>query len=305
MPDAGKIEPAFKAQTDARDSNPKDLLWIHLAVALFGFSGLFAKAVHQPAGLIVLGRVLFSTVSLLVPMKTAKYPFKPESKRDLALFVLAGLVLAAHWTAFMESIRVSTVAIGVLTFSTFPVFVTFLEPYFFREKLKASNVVCALVMLAGVACIVPEFSLGNETTHGVLWGMAGSLSYAVLSLLNRRFAKRYPGIRVAFYEQCTATVALLPMLFALRPVFSTNDVMGLLALGVVFTALAHSMFVQGLKSVRAQTAGIISSLESVYGILAAALLFGEIPGTREIAGGAVIFSVVLYSTLAARKKAGA
>ena len=87
-----------------------------------------------------------------------------ESRKDYVLMVTAGIVLAVHWTTFMQSIQTSTVAIGTLTFSTFPLFVTFLEPVLFHEKLRASSVVSAFIMLLGVLCIVPEFELGNAMT---------------------------------------------------------------------------------------------------------------------------------------------
>ena len=69
----------------------------------------------------------------------------------------------------MQSIQSSTVAVGTLTVSTFPVFVIFLEPYLFHEKLKKSDVFCTLMMLVGVFFIVPAFQMDNQITQGVLW----------------------------------------------------------------------------------------------------------------------------------------
>ena len=68
----------------------------------------------------------------------------------------------------MQSIQSSTVAVGTLTVSTFPIFVIFLEPYLFHEKLKKSDVFCTLMMLVGVFFIVPAFQMDNQITQGVL-----------------------------------------------------------------------------------------------------------------------------------------
>lgn len=278
------------------DQQKKSLLLVHIAVMGFGLSGLFGKLVAQPAIVISWGRVICSSIFLFVLFKIRGQSVKLKGRRDLLLLMAAGAILAVHWTTFMQSIQVSTVAIGTLTFSTYPLFVTFLEPYFYHEKLKTSSIVCAFIMLAGVVLIVPEFQLGNAMTRGVIWGMVGSFSYAVLSLMNRSFSDRYPGPLVSFYEQGTAAVVLLPALFILHPVFTGRDITGLIILGVAFTAGAHSLFIEGLKHVKVQTAGIISSLESVYGILAAFLVLKEVPGFREIIGGAVILGVVFYSS---------
>jgi drug/metabolite transporter (DMT)-like permease len=75
------------------------------------------------------------------------------------------------------------------------------------------------------------------------------------------------------------------------------DMLWLALLGIVFTGVAHSLFIRGLAHVKAQTASVIASLEPVYGILAAALLLAEMPTLRELAGGVVILGTALYATL--------
>jgi broad specificity polyphosphatase/5'/3'-nucleotidase SurE len=52
--------------------------------------------------------------------------------------------MAIHWTTFFQSIQVSSVAIGTITFSTFPLFVTFLEPVIYKERLTLQNVLLAI-----------------------------------------------------------------------------------------------------------------------------------------------------------------
>ena len=47
-----------------KESQRKGLISVHVAVALFGFVGLFAKLVDLPAVIIVLGRVFFSSIFL-------------------------------------------------------------------------------------------------------------------------------------------------------------------------------------------------------------------------------------------------
>ena len=274
----------------------KSLVQVHVAVLFFGLSGLFAKLVSLPGILICLGRVFFSAVFLFTLLKIRGKSIRLETKKDYVLMIVAGVVLAIHWTTFLTAIQVSTVAVGTLTFATFSLFVTFLEPYLFHEKLKMVHVGCAVVMMLGVMLIVPEFKLENSMTQGVVLGMIGSLSYAIVSLFNRSFSNRYIGTLVSFYEQTTAAVVLLPAFFVMKPRVTAQDWLGLIILGVVFTGVAHTMYISGLKRVRVQTASIIASLESVYGILAAFLVLGEVPGIRELAGGIVILGVVFYST---------
>ena len=284
------------------DRRGRSLFEIHIAVLLFGLTGLFGKSVDIPARYITLGRVFFATLSMGIYFLMRKKSVRLASKADYLAISLLGVLLAFHWTAFYTSVQVSTVAIALLTFSAYPIFVIFLEPLMFRERLQKIDALFAFIMFMGVLLIVPAFDIGNNLTVGLLWGMAGSVSFAVMSLLNRRFAARYDGSVVAFYEQGAAALVLLPMLLFYRPAVSAKDGGLLVLLGVIFTGVAHSLFIGGMKHVRAQTAGIIASLETVYGIISAALLLGEIPSLRELAGGAIILGTAAYSTLRSSKE---
>ena len=54
-----------------KESQRKGLISVHVAVALFGFVGLFAKLVDLPAVIIVLGRVFFGFFCVLKSRKFA------------------------------------------------------------------------------------------------------------------------------------------------------------------------------------------------------------------------------------------
>jgi len=275
----------------------KNLTQIHLAVFLFGLAGLFGKLLVLPPMIIVLGRVFFSSIFLMAIMVFLKKDIRLKHRKDYFYLTMMGLILAIHWSAFFKSIQVSTVAIGLLIFSTFPVFVTFLEPYFFKEKIKLQDIVIAIITLLGVTLVVPKFQLGDNLTQGVLWGILSSFTYAVLSMLNRKYVKKYSSVVIAFYEQFVATLVLIPFLFLIKPIIKPMDIVLLILLGILFTAISHTLFINGLKSVKTQTAGIISSLEPVYGIIFALLIIGEVPTLREVLGGIIILGTAFYSTL--------
>jgi len=270
---------------------------IHLAVLFFGLAGLFGKLVALPSIIIVLGRVFFATIFLSLVLIYLKQGIRLRQKQDYFFMALMGGILAVHWVTFFQAIQVSTVAIGLLTFSTFPVFVTFLEPIFFRERLEFKDILIAFITVVGVALVIEDFEIRNSMTRGALWGIASGFTFALLSIMNRNYVKSYSSIIVAFYQDFIATIVLLPFLFLSVPVFRLTDILLLAILGVVFTGLAHTLFIKGLTSVKAQTASIIACLEPVYGIIAAILLLGAIPNLRIILGGVIILGAAFYSTV--------
>jgi len=273
------------------------LFEIHIAVLFFGLAGLFGKLVLLPSTVIVLGRVFFATIFLSLVLVYLKQGIKLRQKQDYFFMALMGVILAVHWVTFFQAIQVSTVAIGLLTFSTFPVFVTFLEPFFFRERLELKDILIASVAVIGVAFVIEEFEIRNSITQGALWGIASGFTFALLSIMNRKYVKEYSSIIVAFYQDLIATVVLFPFLFLTAPVFRLTDILLLSILGVIFTGLAHTLFIKGLANVKAQKASIIASLEPVYGIIAAILLLGSVPTLRVILGGLIILGAAFYATV--------
>jgi drug/metabolite transporter (DMT)-like permease len=272
------------------------LLAIHSAVLLFGLAGLFGKLVEAPAAVIVLGRTVFAALSLgLILSLQGRVPL-PKRLKEWCVFVLLGALLAAHWTAFFHSIQVSTVAVALVTFSSFPLFVTLLEPYFFKETLRVFDLFTAILIVIGLILVVPAFSLDHHITQGAIWGLFAGFSFAVLSLLNRTLAQDYPPIVVAWYQNLFAALFLLPLAAGRTVALTATDVALLIALGVFCTALAHALFIAGLKSIKAQLASIITALEAVYGVVFALLLLGEVPQTRTLLGGGVILVTTVLAT---------
>ena len=153
----------------------RGILAVNLAVLLFGLAGLFAKWIRLPAIAITFGRVLFSSLALGLYLLLRRQSVRVARPGDRLLLAAAGGILALHWWAFLQSIQLSSVAIGTITFSSFPLFVTFLEPLLFRQKLERRNVFIALLILIGVLITVPEFSLDNHVFAGILIGMLSAL----------------------------------------------------------------------------------------------------------------------------------
>lgn len=278
----------------------KNLTEIHIAVLLFGSAGLFGKFLSLPPSVIVFGRTFFASLSLLIIVRIFKYSLKINSRRDSFGLIFLGALLAVHWIAFFKSIQISTVAIGLLTFSTFPIFVTFIEPYFFKEKLKSSDIAMAFVVFLGVFLIIPKFDISNAITQGVLWGIFSGLTFALLSIINRKYVRKYSPLVIAFYQDTFSAIFLIPILFLSEYKIRVNDVLMLIFLGVFCTAVAHSLFIKGMVRVKAQTASIITCLEPIYGIIFAMILLSEIPGIRTALGGIVIIATVFYITLGKR-----
>lgn len=137
------------------EEDTRSLAALHLAVMLFGLSAILGRFVTVPAVLVAGGRVVCSAALLLVLCLGTRTPLALHSRRDTALALGTGVVLAIHWTTFFQAIQCSSVALGTISFSTFPLFVTFLEPLVFREPLRPRSVLRAAPSSWGWQCSPP------------------------------------------------------------------------------------------------------------------------------------------------------
>ena len=279
------------------------LIQLHLAVILAGGAGLFAKLVIASPAVITCGRTFFGSLALAGTAALIKSNLRLRSRKDLIMLALSGAILAVHWYSFFVSIQVSTVAIGLLAFSTFPLFVTFLEPFVFNERLQRYDVITALAVVAGLILVIPSWDIGNHLTQGVLWGVLSAFSYAALSLLNRSYVRVYPTLTVALYQQAFAALCALPFALRCQDIPAGRDILLLIVLGVIFTGLAQGLAVASLRHLRAQTVGVAYGLEPVYGILLAWLLLNEQPASRTLCGGFLICCAVIWASFKHRSSA--
>jgi len=272
------------------------LIQLHFSVLLAGGAGLFAKFVEASPAVITCGRTLFGSSALAVMAVLIQSDLRVRCRKDLLMLAGSGAILALHWFSFFVAIRVSTVAIGLLAFSSFPLFVTFLEPVIFREKLRGHDVITAVLVVLGLILVTPNWDLSNHLTQGVLWGVFSAFTYALLSLMSRWYVRVYPTVTVAFYQQAFAALCALPFALSWQGSFSGRDLGLLVLLGVVFTGLAQGLAVASLRHLRAQTVGVAYGMEPVYGVVFAWLMLHELPSARTLCGGALICGAVLWTS---------
>jgi drug/metabolite transporter (DMT)-like permease len=268
------------------------LVSLHAAVLLFGVAGLFGKWLALSPELIVLGRTAIASVALATLLRVLREPSGGFEWRLAA----GGAVLALHWIAFFRAVQMSSVAVGLLGFASFPLFVLIVEAIFLRRRLHLADWVTVALVTSGLLLLVPEFRIENRVVQGLCWGMLSGLMFALLTVGNRALVSRRSATGVALWQNACAAACLLPG-FALDPVLPTpRDVALLIALGVVCTALAHTLFIRSMRVLSAHTASVIAALEPVYGIALAFALLGEAPGWRTLIGAALIVGAALRAS---------
>ncbi|MBB5411218.1 drug/metabolite transporter (DMT)-like permease [Paraburkholderia sp. HC6.4b] len=270
-------------------------LQLHVATLLFGIAGVIGRATSLSPFTLVEARASLAAFALIYVAWIRKLPLGVELAHRL-WFVMLGLLLAFHWYSFFHAIQLSGVTIGLLSFSSFPIFVVLLAPYVDRSRMRKRDLILVPVMLIGLRLMLPGSDIDLHNLAGPLWGLASGLTFAIMQIVGRVLVKHHSPIKVSAYQNAIAALVLLPfMVHAVLP--ETGIELGeILFLGLFCTALAHTLFISGMRSVTAQTASMFTYLEPVYGIGMAALLLHEIPSVQTLSGGVIILASVFLAS---------
>ncbi len=262
------------------------LVALHVAVALFGFAGLFGKWITWNPEAIAFGRTAVAALALtaFIAVRGQRLP------RPSRAVAGNGALLALHWYAFFAAIEAATVAIGLLGFASFPLFVLLLEQRLLGRRRRRGDLLTAGLVVAGIATLVPSPSWDNAAVQGLAWGVLSGFSFAWLTVRSRRLRTQSSASALMLWQQAFAALCLAPFVVSngFGGPLDAAVMAQLLVLGIVCTALAHTLFVFSLGSLSAYAAGVAAALEPVYGIALAMLLLAEIPDARTLAGAAIL-----------------
>lgn len=279
----------------------KSLFAVHSAVLIFGLTALFSKLITLTAIEISMLRSIIAACFIAAILVWQKKSLRLSKLKDYAIVFVIGLLLALHWVTYFHAMQVSTIAVGVISLYTFPIITVFLEPFFHGQKLHLKDIAIAFIALFGVYLLVPEFSINNQTTQGFLWGILSALLFALRNILQGRYFTHCSARHSLFYQTLVTFLILLPFSYSVIPSVNINQWQQLLVLGLVFTALPHTLFAFSLLTLKAKTVGLVACVQVVYATSFAALFLNEIPELSTIFGGLIIITAAMYESYSAKK----
>jgi drug/metabolite transporter (DMT)-like permease len=283
-------------------SHLNHLLLLTIATLLISTSGALGKFIDLPTPIIIWWRSALAAVFLFVFCIYKGIKLKIEGGKDRWTFFIAALLMGAHWITYFYALKLSNVAIGMLSLFTFPVLIALLEPLFLKVKLDPIHIVLGFMVLLGIYILAPEFDLESHQLRGILFGLLSALCYALRILILKGHVAKYNGTALMFYQVAIIAVVLAPVLYFMDTSNITTQYPYVLLLALLTTAIGHTMFINSLKYFKASTASIIGSAQPVFGIIIAFFFLNEIPTMHTFAGGALILATVVIESIRSKTK---
>ncbi len=251
---------------------------MHSAVFLWGFTGVLGRAITLSSTMLVWWRLLITAVSLWV-LYLLQGKIKKIDWKAVLTISLIGTILALHWVCFYASIKLANVTIALTCLSTTALIASLIEPLILRKKFDAVEIFLGLFAIAGILII---YNTHLQFSTGIIVGLAASLFTVLVSVLNKKIIDKHEPERITLYQLTGGFLGLTILLPLFQTFFPEKlvaptpwDWVWLFLLSWVCTIFTFFLYIRALKKVSAFTMNLILTLEPVYGIILAFIIYKE------------------------------
>ena len=255
----------------------KNYLLLHFIVFIWGFTAILGALISIDAVPLVFFRMGLAVIILVIYFIFKKKSFYVD-KKGLINFLFSGIIISIHWIFFFKAIKVSNVSVALVTMSTGAFFTSFIEPFFFKRRIKSLELILGLVVILGLYII---FNFESQHKMGIIYALISSFLGSLFSVLNGLYIKKYTAISITFYQLLFGTI-FVSLYLILYNGFSFSffnlpkmDWFYLFILSSICTAYAFVASVKVMKYLSPYTVMLTINLEPVYAIVLALFIFGD------------------------------
>jgi drug/metabolite transporter (DMT)-like permease len=272
---------------------------------LIGLSGTLVSWATAPGSVLLVLR--FATAGLILGVVFARRrPLAGVFRRHIwPRLLLMGVLDAFTMLLYFFAVRETGVAIGTFFLFMQPVWVALLAPRLLKAPTERVVFWALAIAVGGMAVILAPSVAGEGvrlSALGIAAGLLAGLGYTGFQLLVKGLTREVPSVTVVIVESCADALILLPL--ALWQTTGSGysltgrDLLAALILGVLCTAVAYTMWVEGMARVKVQHSSILGFLTPVAAPIYAFVLLGQEISLWTVAGGTLILAagilVVLY-----------
>lgn len=284
----------------------KSFIQLHLAVFLAGFTGILGRLIHLNEAWIVWYRLAITAVTMWVLFGLWK-KIKTVAFADILKIGGVGCIAALHWVTFYGSIKYSNVSVALVCFSAIGFFTALVEPVAERKPVNRTELVLGTIIIAAIYLI---FHFDTDYQTGIVLGIISAFLGALFPIFNRQFLRRINVESMLVWQQTGGLICLsllMPLYLSWFPASSAwpslSDWGWLLVLSWFCSVLAFRLSSQALRHLSAFTVNLTYSLEPVYGIILAFVIFQENKYLSNwfYAGFIIILAVLIIHAVMLRK----
>lgn len=274
-------------------------------MGIFGTIGLFRRYIPLPSGSIAFFRGLIGTLALvLIALLLRKKPDINAIKKRIVPLCVSGALIGFNWILLFEAYNYTSVSTATLCYYMAPILVIIASPIFLRERLRAKQIICALVAIVGMVFVSGVLRGGDVDVRGILLGLGAAALYASVILINRRLSGM-SAYDKTIVQLGAATVVILPYTLIAEDIsaviFTPKVILLLLLVGIVHTGISYAMYFGSVSALPTQTVAVFSYIDPVVAIILSALILKEPMGVLEAIGAVMILGAAALGEISFEK----
>ena len=200
----------------------------------------------------------------------------------------AALIFVVMNITFISAMVQTTAANAIWLQNTAPLWVFLIGTTVLRDPVHPRDWPQLAFILAGVSFIL-AFELRGEDPSGVLWGLAGGVTYAGV-VLSLRWLRDEDSAWIITLNHAVTALVLLPLVIQFGIAPTSPQLLMLVAFGALQMGLPYLLFTRSVRTLPAHEAAGIVLLEPILVPTWVWLLDIETPRWWTVAGGALIFA---------------
>jgi drug/metabolite transporter (DMT)-like permease len=275
-----------------------------LAMLALAFASIFITRLDRfgvPPLSIAFYRMAIAAFLLLPPTLLFKRAeIRSLRTEDMLLLALGGCFLAAHFAAWITSLKYLPIATSVVLVNSHPIFVVLASYLFLGDRPTRWHLLGIATGLAGMVIISHDgFKGADFVSLGYGLAIAGALAIVGYFIIGRKIRARFSLLAYVtpLYSVCAAILLVLSLGTGSRLYPYDSTVWFYLAmLAVVPTIFGHTVFNWALKHVRPTAISVVFLGEPVLAGVLAFVLFGQQPPLSTLVGGALVLAGVYLTT---------
>ena len=276
-----------------------------VAVIAVGTSAIMIMYAESGPLTIAFYRLLLTTL-LLVPWVALyeRNALRSLNRSDLLRLAAVGLVLAVHFSVWIASVRMTSVANSVVLVTTHPLFVAGISAVFLKEYSPRYAILGGVIAGAGVVVMFAGDLTGGSLL-GDIMAFGGAIAAGTYIVAGRSERRKLPTGTYCLVVYAFTTLFLLPGAFMeTRLVPAANlDWLLFLAMAAVPGILGHTFYNYALGHVSAFVVSTSLLGEPVLSSILAAILFAQVPSHWSLLGIPLVFAGILLAAWASGNRA--
>ena len=286
--------------------NKRRLIPLFAAFVLWGSQYVISKIALRtvpPVTLLAL-RYLVSVPALFIVLRL-RHALTPIKKGDWPILFAIGFTgYFASFCLQMLGINRLTGSVSSLLGAMNPIFIPILAAFFLHERITPAKIACVALSMAGVVVIVGVD--GTVDASGALLMLASVFLWSTASIIIRRVSERYDPMQIALI----AILCALPFtggwsLIELQSApcsFTLESVLAVLYMGVLGTAVTHSLWNYSLRVMDASFCSMFYPMQPLESSILGVLFLHEAVTPGFVIGALMICCGIVAAVISAKPR---